>query len=194
MVRPSRADAARQDRHQIERQQHFRAAADAVAAALASFEEVERIALFGSAVRPLFREVPRFEPYRRLGIEILHECKDVDLALWLTDTGRLRELGRARNVAVSQLHARTGIGVANHQVDVFLLAHNGGEYLGRLCMFSECPKRKLACAVPGCGATAFLRQHNDFELTANALSHAAVLFDRLSGARALAVELPLQSA
>ncbi len=90
MPGPSRADGAREDRYQIKRQQDFRAAADAVAAALAPVPEIEKIALFGSVARPLFREVPRFQPYRRLGIEILHECKDVDLAVWLTGTGRLR--------------------------------------------------------------------------------------------------------
>ncbi len=181
MPRPSRADVAREDRYQIKRQQDFRAAADAVAAALAPFREIEKIALFGSVAQPLLREVPRFQPYRRLGKEILHECKDVDLAVWLTGTGRLRELGRARNLAVSQLYSRTGVGVANHQVDVFLLAHADSRYLGRLCIFSDCPKGKRECAVPGCGATGFLRQHEGFELAAGAFDHAVTLFDRQTG-------------
>ncbi len=192
MPRPSRADVARQDQYQIERQQDFRSAADAVASALAPLPEIEKIALFGSVARPLFREVPRFQPYRRLGIEILHECKDVDLAVWLTGTGRLRELGRARNLAVSQLFARTGVGVANHQVDVFLLAHADGRYLGRLCKFSDCPKGKRECAAPGCGATGFLRQHEGFELSARAFANAVTLFDRQTGVGSLAVELPLE--
>jgi len=194
MPRPSRADIARQDQYQIKRQQDFRAAADAVAAALAPFSEIQKIALFGSVARPLFREVPRFQPYRQLRIQILHECKDVDLAVWLTDTARLRELGRARNLAVTQLHARFGIGVANHQVDVFLLAQSNGCYLGRLCIFSDCPKGKPECAVPGCGATKFLRQHERFDLTASAFDNAVILFDRQTGAGTLAVELPLDDA
>ena len=59
----------------------------------ALFAEVQRVALFGSVARPLAREVPRFQSYRRLGIELLHECKDVDLAVWITDLAGLRDLG-----------------------------------------------------------------------------------------------------
>jgi hypothetical protein len=153
--RPSRADIDRQDQYQLKRQQDFRTAADAVAAALEAFTEVEKIALFGSAARPLVREVPRFQPYRQLGIEVLHECKDVDLAVWLAGTNRLRDLGRARSQALSQLYARTGTGVAQHQVDVFLLASCDGHYLGRLCGFASCPKGKPECLVPGCGGDGF---------------------------------------
>jgi hypothetical protein len=120
--RPSSSEIALEDERQLKRQQDFLAAADAVAAALTAFAEVEKIALFGSAARPLAREVPRFQVYRRFGIELLHECKDVDLAVWLSRTDRLRDLWRAQSQAVSQLHARTGVGVAQHQINVFLLA------------------------------------------------------------------------
>jgi hypothetical protein len=120
--RPSRRDIAEEDRLQLKQQRDFRVAADAAAAALASFPEVQKIALFGSVARPLVREVPRFQPYRRLGIEVLHECSDVDLAVWLTSVDRLRELGRARSQATSRLFDSVGVGVAHHQVDVFLFA------------------------------------------------------------------------
>jgi len=58
---------------------------------------VRAIALFGSVARPLAREVPRFQPYRGLGIELLHERKDVDLAVWLDHTraGSPRSAARA---------------------------------------------------------------------------------------------------
>jgi len=190
--RPSADLIAEDERRQLRRQQDFRVAADAVAKALAKFEEVERVALFGSCARPLVREVPRFQPYRSLRIEIWHECKDVDLAVWLSRTDRLRELSRARNQAVSRLFAATQIGVANHQVDVFLLSAEDGRYLGRLCLYSSCPKGKLECLVPGCGATAFLRQHEDFVFAADALipGKALTLFDRRVGAVAKAADLP----
>jgi hypothetical protein len=190
--RPSRTEIAEQDRSQLKRQQDFRTAADAVATALCEFYEVEAIALIGSVAQPLAREVPRFQPYRRFGIEILHECKDVDLALWISRLDRLRELGRARSVAVSRLYAEKGIGVAHHQVDVFLLAANDGRYLGRLCTFAQCPKGKPECRIPGCGATAFLRQHEAFVLATDALAagRAICLFDRRTGARGRARDLP----
>jgi|SRR5262245_34934207 len=188
--RPSHRDIAEEDRLQLKQQHDFRVAADAVAAALASFPEVQKIALFGSVARPLVREVPRFQPYRQLGIEVLHECSDVDLAVWLTSVDRLRDLGRARSRTTSRLFASVGVGVAHHQVDVFLFAVSDGSYLGRLCSFATCPKGKPDCRVPGCGATAFLKQHEGFLLAGDALDKAVVLFDRRSGARAMAVALP----
>jgi hypothetical protein len=187
---PSRRDIAEEDRRQLKQQHDFRVAADAVVAAIASFAEVEKIALFGSVARPLIREVPRFQPYRRLGIDVLHECKDVDLAVWLTRVDRLRDLGRARSQATSRLFDTVGVGVAHHQVDVFLFAVSEGRYLGRLCSFASCPKGKPECSVPGCGATAFLKQHKGFVLAADALDNAVILFDRRSGTHAMAVALP----
>jgi hypothetical protein len=188
--KPSRREIAGEDRRQLKQQHDFRVAADAVAAALASFPEVEKIALFGSVARPLFREVPRFQPYRRLGIEVLHECSDVDLAVWLSRVDRLRDLGRARSKTTSRLFDSAGVGVAHHQVDVFLFAVSDGRYLGRLCTFASCPKGKPDCRVPGCGATAFLKQHEGFALAADALDNAVILFDRSSGVQAMAVALP----
>jgi hypothetical protein len=185
---PSRAEIAVQDRDQLKRQCDFRVAADAVAAALSEFDEVEAIALFGS--RPLAREVPRFQPYHRLGIEILHECKDVDLAVWLTRTDRWRDLSRARGRAVAKLFAATGIGVAHHQVDIFLFAPDHNCYLGRLCYFAQCPNGKPACRVEGCGATPFLKEDEDFVLAADALSAAVTLFNRRTSARSNASDLP----
>jgi hypothetical protein len=55
------------------RQDQFRRAADSIAADLAQREEVRAVTLFGSLARPLVREVPRFQPFKRHGIEILHE-------------------------------------------------------------------------------------------------------------------------
>jgi hypothetical protein len=181
--RPTRRQIEEEDARQLRQQAAFRLAADAVAAALAGFDEVRAIALFGSVARPLFREVPRFQPYRRLRIELLHECKDVDLAVWLDHTRRLAELGRARNVAVSQLHATTGVGVAHHQVDVFLFAAVTGAYLGGLCSFASCPKGKRECLVPGCGAVPLLQQHEGFEMYPDALAEDRTvrLYDRERG-------------
>jgi hypothetical protein len=45
--------------------------------------------------------------------------------------------------------------------------------------------------VPGCGETLLLRQHEDFAFTDDALSDAVILFDRQSGSRSLATQLPL---
>ena len=193
--RPTRRQIEQEDASLLRRQAEFRLAADAVAAALARFDEVHAIALFGSVARPLVREVPRFQPYRRVGIELLHECKDVDLAVWLDHPHRLAELGRARNVAVTGLLARTGVGVAHHQVDIFLLAPVTNVYLGRLCSFASCPKGKRECLVPGCGAVPLLRQHDDFKLHPDALAEGRMLrhFDRERGWLARAAEMSAET-
>jgi hypothetical protein len=160
--RPSRRAIAEQDKHLLERQRMFRIAADAVAAALARFDEVEVVALFGSVAVPLWREVPRFSDYRRYRIEVWHECKDVDLAVWIGRLDRLRELERASARALASLLTERNLGIAHHQADIFLFEPGSDRYLGRLCHYATCPKGKRDCLVPGCGREPFLRQHEDF--------------------------------
>jgi hypothetical protein len=113
------------------RQLGFRRAADAIAVDLAKVPAVRAIALFGSLARPLVREVPRFQPFRRHGIEILHECGDIDLAVAIDRLDNLSALNRARSRAVNDLFERSGIGVAHHQVDIFLF----GEGLSRSALY-----------------------------------------------------------
>jgi hypothetical protein len=171
----SRRKIAEENRAMLERQARFRVAADVVTAALAQFPEVEEIALIGSAARPLWPEVPRFSPYRQQRVEIWHECKDVDLAVWLSQLDKLRELNRARNSSVQRVFEMTGSGVANHEVEVFILEPGTNRYLGRLCRFNQCPKGKLACTVPGCGREAFLQQHEDFVFWNSTLDEARIM-------------------
>jgi hypothetical protein len=115
MARPTRKEIAEQDRYQLARQAAFRRAADAVTAALSTFPEVQAVTLFGSVARALEREVPRFQRFRRFGVKILHECKDVDLAVLIDHLDNLAALNRARGRAVIDLHKLDGSGVANHQ-------------------------------------------------------------------------------
>jgi hypothetical protein len=180
---PSRRAIVEQDQYLLKRQEDFRAAADAVAKAFSEHEEVQAVALFGSVAKPLRREVPRFAEFRRYGVETWHECKDVDLAVWLSDTFRLSALGRARSRAVDELFKIAGIGVAHHQVDVFVMDAGDGRYLGRLCSYGTCPKGKPECRVTGCGAIAFLKQHEDFVFAPDAVKppNATPIFDRKSG-------------
>ncbi len=53
---------------------------------------------------------------------------------------------------------------------IFILEPGTDRYLGRLCNFAQCPKGNRACEVPGCGAEAFLRQHEDFVFRPDALN------------------------
>lgn len=191
----SPAGIAAQNRYLLRRYLDFRRAADAIAAAWRAHPEVAAVALIGSVARAPWKEVPRFAPYRRARIALWHECKDVDLALMLTDLQRLDGLRRAKNRVLRALHEAGGPGVASHQVDVFILAPDSERYLGRLCDFNACPKGKPECLVAGCGATPFLRQHEDFRWRAAALGadRAVCLFARATGRVRRAIDLPLPS-
>ncbi len=189
----SRAGIEEQNRLLLDRYRQFRIAADALAAALRSHSHVLAVSLIGSVARDPWKEVPRFTPYRRARIELWHECKDLDLALWLSDLSDLNGLRRKSTAVLRELMDRRRIGVAAHQVDVFILEPGTDRYLGRLCSFNTCPKGKRECLVPGCGKTPFLRQHEEFEWWTDTLAPAKAvrLFDRASGTVAEAGGLPL---
>jgi hypothetical protein len=176
-----RREAVEDDQRNVERHRHFGEVAKWVAAAMAEIPSVQRVVLFGSAALPPTRGVPRWRRYRGLGLEIEHHCKDVDLAVWLDDLSCLRALQRARNVTANEYYRATSFGVAQHQIDVFVMEHGTDRYLGRLCDFNECPRDgKMECRVPGCGHPQHLRQHEDFTLKAEALApeNSVVLLDR----------------
>ncbi len=189
----SPAGIAEQNQHLLQRQQEFRLAADAVTAAWSERPEVEAVALFGSVAGAPWKEVPRFRNYRRAGIALWHECKDLDLALWLSSPTELADLRKAKTRALAEMYKETGIGVASHQVDVFVLAPGTNSYLGRLCDFARCPKHKPECLATGCGAVAFLQQHDGFVFDPEALAPDRVvrLFDRQSGLLRKVAEAPL---
>lgn len=192
MTRLTRKQIAEQDQYLLQRQAHFRIAADVVADALARFDEVEAITLIGSVARPLWREVPRFSEYRRARVEVWHECSDVDLAVWLTRLDQLKQLNRARNLAAQGIYEKFGFGVANHEVEVFILEPGSDRYVGRLCKFAQCPKGKIACLVPGCGSEAFLQQHTDFEFWPSTLApgRCVPLYRRSEGILRRAADMP----
>ncbi len=177
---PDERESAAQNESMRQRREHFRIAAQRVAKAISSLPSVRKVVLFGSVAAPLVKEVPRFREFRRAGIAIWHECKDADLAVWLDDLNDLRRLQRARSRALNDLLRDANIGVAHHQVEIFVLKTGTDEYMGRLCCFSQCPKGKPECEVAGCGATPFLKQHDGFTFRFDALApdRSEMLYDR----------------
>ncbi|HEY6344781.1 MAG TPA: hypothetical protein VIY49_25065 [Bryobacteraceae bacterium] len=146
--------------------------------------EVEKVAAFGAVSQPLGMEVPRFPGYRRHRIEVLHECADLDLAVWLTDLSRLRNLKKAMACGLGLTQDTAYGGVAHHQVDVHVFDYASGAYRGRLCIFGKCPKPgKRECHVPGCGAQPFLQQFARYYFNPALFSAApkVILFDRAAG-------------
>ena len=185
MARFSKQQIAEDNGILAQRLQHFRVAADVLVDAWSPLTSVLRITLIGSVAQPLWKEVPRFAPYRRAGIELWHECKDLDLALWLLALDELPRLNRLRGQSLTKLYQKNEIGVAHHQVDVFVFEPGSDRYLGRLCTYGTCPKGKPECYVPTCGDQAFLQQIEGFVFHPDALApdRCVVLFDRLDRIR-----------
>jgi hypothetical protein len=188
-----RAEIDEQNRYLLNHQRQFRMAADVVTDAWMRFAEVQAVAVIGSAAKMLWKEVPRFREFRREGIEVWHECGDLDLALWLDSQDRLGELRRAAGRALRAAYeAGTGLSVSDFQLDIFLIEPGSDRYLGRLCKFNQCPKGKRDCEVPGCGAIPFNRHFPDFTQRADLLesSQQTMLYQRGVGRLRSALDLP----
>ena len=175
---PTRDEIEGEDRFRLRHREAFRRAAEYVAEAFARLTFVQRVVLFGSVAEPPRRETPRQRRDHRAGARLWHESKDVDLAVWVSQVSDLKALQRARGRALNDLLADLEMGVAHHQVDVFLLEPRTGRYLGRLCHLGACPKGKPECRVAGCGAALFLRQHDGFVFDPRSTEGGIVLFDR----------------
>ncbi|GLS18906.1 hypothetical protein GCM10007874_19230 [Labrys miyagiensis] len=188
-----RAKIEEQNRYLLARQRQFRQAADVVAKAWIPFAEVEAIAVIGSVAKALWKEVPRFSEFRRAGIEVWHECQDLDLALWLSSQSRLGQLRKAAANALRQAYeAGTGVSIVSQQLDIFLFEPSSDRYLGRLCEFSQCPKGKPDCLVPGCGSIAFNKHVAGFVPHADLLEpvHHSLLYRKGEGQLRSALDLP----
>lgn len=115
-----RSEIDSQNRYLLKLQHDYRLAADIVARAWAEFPEVQAIAVIGSVAKPLWKEVPRFREFRRSGIEVWHECGDLDMALWLDTQERLAELRKACARSLRQaFEAGAGMSVPDNRVDTF---------------------------------------------------------------------------
>lgn len=188
-----RALIEEQNRYLVDRQRQFRMAADVVVQAWSPLAEVQAIAVIGSVAKPLWKEVPRFREFRREGIEVWHECGDLDLAVWVTSQHRLGQMRRVAATALRDTYEDgVGMSVASQQLDVFLFEPGSDSFLGRLCSFNECPKGKRDCLVPGCGDTPFNKRVEGFEPHADLLEPAAyaMLYQRESGQLRSALDLP----
>ncbi|HEY3454726.1 MAG TPA: hypothetical protein VGK64_09010 [Bryobacteraceae bacterium] len=181
---PSENDIDEQEGLMLRRQRLFRWAAQAISVAVSEIAEVEKVAAFGAVAQPLETEVPRFRAFRRHHIAILHECADLDLAIWMNDLSRLRDLKNAMARGLALVQNTPYGGVAHHQVDVHLFDSSTGQYRGRLCIFGKCPKpQKLQCLVPGCGAQPFLQQLDNYHFKSSFFAAApkVILFERPTG-------------
>ncbi len=188
-----RSEIEEQNQILLRQQRQFRLAADVVTDALMDFPDVRAIAVIGSVAQKLWKEVPRFSEFRRARIEVWHECADLDLAVWLDSQ---ESLGAMRRVLAQSLNdafkAGIGMSITAHQVDVLLFEPDSDRYLGRLCHYNQCPKGKLDCHVPGCGAIPFNKVVDGFRPYADIVESAAdtMLYVRGKGRLRSALDLP----
>lgn len=169
----------------LKRRDSFRRVAEMAAGGFSKLAFVEKVLLFGSVAAPPNKEVPRFRRLRRARVEIYHECKDVDLAVWVSDLTQLRALKKvvsdATNVFNQLICQQEKLpGVAHHQMDVFIFEPGTNRYRGHLCTYGQCPKGKPECRVSGCGTQPFLQLYEDFEINPRVFAErpCAVLFER----------------
>ena len=180
----SDGEIADENDRMLRRRHSLRRAGELVAAEMARLPEVEKVVLFGSVAAPPRKEVPRFRRLRRAGVEIWHECNDVDLAVWISDLARLKTLKKAVSAGINHHQDEAELhnwgGVPHHQVDVFVFEPGSDRYRGRLCFYGQCPKGKPECEAAGCGAQPFLRQDEDFRFNRTGLAREWVvtLFER----------------
>ena len=181
---PDESDIADTTSRMIRRQYLFRWGAQSVAIAMSRLPEVRKVAAFGAIAQPLRMQVPRFREYRRYRIEVPHECADTDLAVWLDDFSRLKELKRALTEGLRPLQDTPYGGIAHPQVDVHVFDASSGLYRGRVCIFGQCPKPgKRECRVPDCGEQPFLQQFDDYHFNHARFGREpkVTLFDRADG-------------
>jgi hypothetical protein len=180
---PDAEDIAESNTRGLRRQCLYRWAAQSIAVAMNGLPEIRQVAAFGSVAQPLEMEVPRFGQYRRRGMETYHTCRDLDLAVWTADLGKLRDLKKAMQGGLSIAHDTEYGGVAHHQVDVHVFDAATGDYRGRLCIFKECPKGKRECLARGCGHQPFLQQFDGYRFNPArfAAEPKVILVDKASG-------------
>jgi uncharacterized protein YnzC (UPF0291/DUF896 family) len=173
-----------ENRRSLKRRDDFRFAADFIAEQMKSVPEVVRIKLFGSVAGPLELISHKFQKHRHYGKVFYREVGDLDLAVWLTGYDSIETIQSIRNKSSGLLYSEKGIGIAHHQIEIFIFYAITNEYIGRICIFSKCPNAgKKECRVEGCGAIRHVRKHEEFSLYEDALSEekSVVLFEREQG-------------
>ncbi|MFN0075021.1 MAG: hypothetical protein ACKVY0_00970 [Prosthecobacter sp.] len=154
-----------EDRRMLRHQEDFRRAARLLSKNLEAMPEVTKVVLFGSTALPLWKEVPRFSRLRSRRIKIYHECSNIDLAIWVTTTARANDIRKLAPAVVNeQVDNDDHLSVAHHHYSMHLIDHRSANYLGMVCHYNQCPKRKEPCRVPGCGAQKFVRILPGFKL------------------------------
>lgn len=173
-----------EDRRMLLRQDGFRKAASLLARNLSEFPEVQKVLLFGSVALPLWKEVPRWSRLRSRRIKVFHECANIDLAVWTNSTANADQMRRSSSRVVTDLvENEVHLSIAHHLFCIHLVDMATQRYLGMVCHYNQCPKKKEPCRVPGCGARKFVQILPWFHFKPHRLNsyNSQVLFERKPG-------------
>ena len=177
----TRGEIAKEDLSMLRRQDQFRKAARLLTTKLAEMSAVKKVVLFGSVALPLWKEVPPHARLHARRIKVFHECRNIDLAVWVSTPSIADTIRRAHSSVVKELlDNEVHFGIAHHFFSTHLIDDVTGKYHGMVCHFGQCPKRKVECQVPGCGEHQFVRVLPGFRLKPERLHmlNSQVLFER----------------
>ena len=139
----TRGEIAGEDRLMLLRQDQFRKAARLLAERLADMPEVMKVVLFGSVALPLWKAVPLHGRLRSRRIKIFHECRNIDLAVWVTSPSVADTIRRAHSGVVNELLDNdVHFEIAHHFFSTHLIDQATGKYHGMVCHFGQCPKKE----------------------------------------------------
>jgi len=122
-------------------------------------KNVEKIKIIGSISRPLSKEIVKSGKYK--GKLLYHNCKDLDLLIWFSNLNELEKLRKSRFIALNKLLDEKKIGIAHHQIEIFIVDSLTDKYVGRFCFYKKCPNNKIECIQKDCGKVKLLKKDNE---------------------------------
>ena len=167
---------AEADQHALRCYRDYIGIATLLAERLGTFQEVTKIALFGTLAKPPYRE-----PHpKKEGILRLHFPEIIDLAIWVSSLENLERFRRIRSTLLPKICDKR-IKVVEIPTEMHLFSTQTSKYLGCVCRHRQCPHKTLPCRqLPRCGTPPHLKITSDFVSVIESFSenHCLMLFER----------------
>ena len=164
------------DQHALRRYRDYIGIATLLAERLGTFQEVTKIALFGTLAQPPYRE-----PHpKKEGVLRLHFPENIDLAIWVSSLENLERFWRIRSLLLPKICDQR-IKVTAIPIELHLFSAQTSEYLGCVCRHRHCPHKTLPCRQTSeCGNPQHLKITLDFVSATESFSekHCLRLFER----------------
>ena len=164
------------DQHALSHYRDYIGIAMLLAERLGTFQEVTKIAVFGTLAQPPYRE-----PHpKKEGIFSLHIPENIDFAIWTSSLENLESFRRIRSTLLPKICDKR-IKVAVIPIEMHLFSAQTSEYLGCVCHHRHCPHKTRPCQQsPACGVPQYLKISPDFISIAEFIyeDHCLRLFER----------------